>query len=183
MRFAKKIAILLLASIIVFVAGFFANIFLSFKLQYKNIVKVESKNCGVEQSIIYSIIKAESKFNKNAKSNAGAVGLMQIKLSSANYMLAQNGKLQITEAQLFVPETNIKLGTQYFAYLQKKFEDLGTAICAYNAGETVVRGWLKNSDNSTDGKTLKNIPFAETKKYLSKVQFNIKVYKKILNKN
>ncbi len=183
MRFAKKIAILLLVGVIVFVTGFFAYTFLSFKLQYKKIIEVESKNYGVEQGIIYSIIKAESKFNKNAKSSAGAVGLMQIKLSSANYMLAQNGKQQITEAQLFLPETNIKLGTQYFAYLQKKFKVLDTAICAYNAGETVVRGWLKNSNNSADGKTLKNIPFAETKKYLSKVQFNIKVYQKILRKN
>ena len=166
--------------ILILLSFFCAVIFLMFKTDYKDIVFQNSESAGVDASLVFAVIKAESNFNKNAKSTAGAIGLMQIKLATANYVLAMRGEDEITENDLFLPEINIKLGAIYLKYLLDKFENLDVAICAYNAGETVVKSWLNNSEYSNDGNTLKKIPYVETQTYLSRVKFNQKVYSKIL---
>ncbi len=181
---AKSIKIIIYFSltIIVLIAFFCGIFFLSFKLKYKDIVFAESQQYDIEPSLILSIIKAESKFNPKAKSSANAIGLMQIKLETANYILFLDGESQITETDLYIPQTNIKLGTKYFLYLLNKFENVDVSICAYNAGETVVRSWLQNNDYSNDGKTLSKIPYPETENYLQKVKFNQKIYKIMLKR-
>lgn len=176
----QKIIFYFLFMIIFLIALFCGMFFLSFKLDYKNFVSASSQEYDIEPSLIFSIIKAESKFNPNAKSSANAIGLMQIKLETANYMLYLDGENQINENYLYIPETNIKLGTKYLSYLINKFENIDVAICAYNAGETVVRSWLNNQEYSQDCKTLSKIPYKETKNYLKKVNFNQKIYKKML---
>ena len=60
-----------------------------------------------------------------------------------------------------------------------RFEDVDVVICAYNAGETVVRSWLNDNYYSNDGKTLSKIPYQETQNYLKKVKYNQNVYRKI----
>ena len=179
---AKILLSFLLSSI--FLLAFFCGIFfISFKLYYKDLVFVYGQEYNVEPSLIFSIIKAESKFNPNAKSSANAIGLMQIKLETANYMLSIDSENAITENDLYNPTINIKLGTRYLSYLTDKFENTDATVCAYNAGETIVRSWLNNQEYSLDGKTLSKIPFAETSNYLKKVSFNQKIYKKLLNTN
>ena len=188
------------AVFLIFLAIFSTFFIFSFKTTFKNIVKTEAIESGVSTAIIFAVIKAESKFSPKAKSSAGAVGLMQIKPSTAvfvaNLFLNQNKKNsqynfdlavfnsnssnEEIENQLKKPEINIKLGTKYLKYLIDKFDNLQTAICAYNAGETVVKSWLENPNYSTDGKTLKVIPFPETKAYLKKVMFNFSIYQKMV---
>ena len=165
--------------LVLIVLLFLTIFFLSFKTDYKNFVFESATQNDVSSSLVFAVIKAESKFNKNAKSTANAIGLMQVKLSTANYMLALENKSPISETELFDPQTNIELGTKYLKYLSKKFDDIQVVICAYNAGETVVNDWLKNSDYSKDGKSLDKIPYQETENYLQKVLFNQKIYKKI----
>ena len=176
----KKITLTIFVVLLILTAVFVGVFFLTFKTSYENIVETASKNYNIEKSLIYAVIKAESKFNDNAKSKANAIGLMQVKLSTANYMLELNNESALTENELFIPETNIKIGTQYLSYLINKFENLEVSICAYNAGETVVREWLNNKEYSQNGKTLTAIPYAETANYLKKVKFNYGVYKKLL---
>lgn len=166
---------------IVFLFAFVVIYFMSnFKTEYKDFVFAEAQKNDIDPALVFAVIKAESKFNKNAKSKANAIGLMQIRLETANYMLEINGENAITESQLFDPQTNIKIGTKYLSYLTKKFENLEVVICAYNAGETVVKSWLLDTQYSKDKKTLFNVPYKETKDYLSKVVFNQKMYKKML---
>lgn len=179
MKARQKVMAIFCILIIIF-AGLISIFFLSFKTNYANQINSISKQTGVESALIFSIIKAESKFNKNAESSAGAVGLMQIKLTSANYIAELDGNEKLIKEDLFIPQNNIFYGTKYLAYLINKFKNIDVAICAYNAGETNVRQWLSNSQYSSDGITLQTIPFAETEKYLKKVNFNFSVYKKIV---
>ena len=159
---------------------FCSTFFLQFKKENKDVVAKYAEKFNIEKSLIFAVIKAESKFNKNARSGAGAIGLMQVKLSTANYVLSLNDESEITEGELFEADTNIKCGVMYLRYLLDKFENLETSICAYNAGETKIREWLQNPELSTDGKSLKSVPYAETLNYLSKVKFNMRVYKNVL---
>lgn len=148
-------------------------------IQYENEIISASKTYEIDPEIIMSVINVESSFKPNAKSKKNAIGLMQIKLSTANYLCDSENKKHLTESDLFTPKTNIDFGCKYLNYLMKKFDDKFTALAAYNAGETRVRSWLNCEDFSADKKTLKTIPFEETRNYVEKIKENIKFYKKL----
>jgi len=176
----KKCAIILcVLSILTFaIAGVKLFLAVTHPIKYQNEIKLYAKEFGLPASVVASVINIESSYNKNAKSNKDAIGLMQIKLTTANYINNLNNLPSLTEEELFKPNVNIKYGCMYLRYLLNKFKNLETALCAYNAGETNVRNWL-NSDFSNDGKTLNYIPFNETRNYLIKFKSNLKYYKKI----
>ena len=71
---------------------------------------------------------------------------------------------------------NIFLGTAYFSFLYKKFQDKTLALCAYNAGPANVNAWLNKY--SSDGVNLNKIPFPETENYIKKIEQNYKFYSK-----
>ena len=133
-----------------------------------------SKEYGIDDSLVYSVIKVESKFNKKAVSKRNAKGLMQISEITQNWAQEELG-LEIID--IFDPETNIKIGCWYLNKLFKEFNDLDLVITAYNGGSGNVSKWLKNDAYSRDGNKLHEIPFEETKNYLEKVKENYRVYK------
>jgi len=132
-----------------------------------------------DKNLIYAVIMAESGFNENAVSGKGAVGLMQIKPETAEYM---RGKYSLPEGDLSNGEYNVLVGGTYLKYLSGKFSDFSAVVAAYNAGEGRVSSWLKNEEFSSDGKTLSSVPFAETANYISRVKKFYKFYK-FLSKN
>ena len=144
-----------------------------FPLKYSREIESACENFGVKEEIVYSVINIESHFNKNALSNKGAVGLMQIMPSTAEE-LAKN--LSVEDFDLTNPKDNIMLGTFYISQLLKKFENEETALCAYNAGPSNVQSWLSDSEKSSDGEALDYIPFKETRDYIEKYRKNIKYY-------
>nr|MCR5553397.1 lytic transglycosylase domain-containing protein [bacterium] len=139
-----------------------------FPTKYSEYVEASSLEFNVNKEIIYSIIKAESNFNKDCLSKAGAVGLMQVMPTTANYI---KQKLGDASFDLTDPVTNIRYGTYYFSYLYNKFNDLATALAAYNAGEGNVINWMGNNIKLDKNQ----IRFRETKTYVDKVLFFMKV--------
>ncbi len=138
---------------------------------------IENANLyGIEPSLICAFVKVESDFNPNAVSGKKAVGLMQITESTGEYIAKLNG---VRDYQLTDARTNIKFGCFYLNYLLMKFNNVDTAICAYNAGEGNVAFWLKDKEYSEDGITLKTIPFYETREYLIKIKKTFEKYKKL----
>jgi len=157
-------------------AGYKTFLSVTHPIKYQNDIIYYSKEYLLEPAVVASVINIESSYKTRVKSNQNAIGLMQIKLDTANYLNDLYLSPQITEEELFNPSTNIKYGCMYLRYLLNKFNDIETTLCAYNAGETRVRSWL-NSNYSIDGKTLNKIPFNETKNYLIKFKSNYKFYK------
>lgn len=151
----------------------------SHPLKFEDEIVFYADLCGLSPELIASVINVESSFKENAKSNKNAIGLMQVKLSTANYINTLNNNSNITEKQLFEPAVNIKYGCEYLKYLINKFEDINTSLAAYNAGETRVKSWLNSGIYSTDGKTLSYIPYKETKNYVEKINKNVNYYKKL----
>ncbi len=137
-----------------------------FPLKYQQEIIVASKLYSVDPVLIASVINAESSFDKNKVSSKHAIGLMQLLPSTAQ-------SLTDKEIDLFDPATNIKLGVKYLAYLIKKFDDVDTALFAYNAGEGNVTRWL-----TEQGKTcLNTCPFKETNAYVTKIKKSMKFYR------
>ena len=124
---------------------------------------------GVEEALVYAVMKAESGFNEDAVSGAGAVGLMQLMPSTAEFVCRMNG-IDFDLSKLKEGEYNTKLGCLYLKYLMKRFQEEETAVAAYNAGEGIVGEWLKDEEYSADGSTLKRIPYPETAQYVKKVK-------------
>lgn len=124
-------------------------------------------------ALVYAIMKAESSFQEDALSEAGAVGLMQIMPSTAKFVCKI---YDVEEGDLKDPTYNVLIGNLYLLYLKKRFASLSAIIAAYNAGEGNVRLWLKDKQYSPDGICILTTPFQETNGYLKKVQKNFKIY-------
>ena len=177
-----KIIMLIICVIILFVGSFLCFFAFFYPVKYKKIIFENCDKYQIDYTLEFSIVNAESKFMPNKVSPKGAMGLMQIMPSTAVFIADELGYENFSVESLYTPEINLQFGIYYLSYLSTKFETLEQVICAYNAGETAVRNWLKNKEYSVDGKNLDEIPYAETKGYLLKVQKNMKIYKKLVQK-
>ena len=166
----KKIA-LITVGVLLFLATCFAVFMLSFRRPYRKTVLEYAEN----PALAFAVIKAESGFSERAESKAGAIGLMQLMPSTAQFVCEQN-RIEYSYERLFEGEYNVTIGCKYLNYLLSRFSDVKTAVAAYNAGEGVVFEWLKNAEYSDDGVHLKNIPYRETRRYVKKVLNYQKIY-------
>ncbi|MBQ7652941.1 MAG: lytic transglycosylase domain-containing protein [Clostridia bacterium] len=118
--------------------------------------------------MIAAIIRVESNFDPLARSNKGAIGLMQLLPKTAEYV-AQIFKIGYDESDLLDGEKNIQIGVLYLSYLLDRFS-LEWVIVAYNAGETITKKWIES------GVSLNKIPYKETRDYYKKVVRAMKLY-------
>lgn len=172
--FCTFFGLTLLVVLLTFTVGCVYNYF--YPMKYSEEIISIAEECNLESSLIASIINVESNFNEHAVSNKGAVGVMQILPSTAEWIAKKNNK-NYREEYLKDAKYNIELGSYYLAYLIDYFGDVQLGICAYNAGQGNVSNWLKNKEYSKDGKSLQKIPFKETREYVNKVNKNYHYYK------
>ncbi len=172
--------VLIFFSCVAFSLSFF-NLYQVFShpMKFENEIKSSANEFNLSPALVASVINVESSFKVNARSKKDALGLMQIKLATANYLCELKGEKNLNEEELYKPEINIKFGCEYLNYLQKRFSDINTILAAYNAGETIVRSWLNSGIYSTDQKKLNYIPYSETRNYVEEINKNLKFYEKL----
>lgn len=175
MKFKNTVIILLILIII----GALALIYLRYPLKYIKIVEEKSDKYNLDPALVMAVINVESHFNEKAVSNKGAKGLMQITEGTGLWASESIGINNYNDEKLFEPETNIEIGTWYLNKLIQQFDNVDVALAAYNGGSGNVEKWLKDTRYSKDGKTLFEIPFTETKNYVSKVNNKYNIYRKI----
>lgn len=151
-----------------------------YPLKYIQIIEENCRKYNLSPSLVCAVIHTESKFDKDALSQKGASGLMQIVEGTADWAAEEIGLSNYSYNNIFRPEVNIEIGCWMLDRLINQFGDLDKALAAYNAGSGNVSKWLKNEKYSKDGKNLDEIPFAETKNYIKRVRFNAKIYDYIL---
>jgi soluble lytic murein transglycosylase len=143
-------------------------------------VEKYSEENGLDKYLVYAVIKAESNFNPNVKSNADARGLMQLMEETAVERSNVIENEDIEAYDLYDPETNIKLGTSYLSYLLELYDgNTVLAIIAYNAGLGNVKQWIKDGVIKPDGSDIENIPYKETENYVRKILRDYQMYLKI----
>lgn len=148
--------------------------------KYSVYVEKYSQEYNLDENLVYSIIKAESKFNEKALSRRGAKGLMQIADITRDWAIEQ---LELSDdIDIYDPETNIRIGCWYLNTLYKEFGKTDLVIVAYNGGSGNVKKWLSDREYSYDGENLRIIPFSETDSYLQKVKKNYEQYNKLYSK-
>ena len=184
-KFIKRMIIIIFLLAIIFVLFRVIrvqNIILKgiYPTTYSEYVVKYSEENDLDKYMIYSIIKAESNFNPNVKSQSDAIGLMQLLEETANERANIIEDHNVTEEDLYDPETNIKLGTSYYAYLLKHYGNNNVlALAAYNAGMGNVDNWIKNGVIKSDGSDIENIPYKETNNYVRKILRDYQMYLKL----
>ncbi len=184
-KFAKRILIAI--TVVLLITLFFKVINIQnfvlkkvYKQDYSEYVTKYAEMYNMDPLWIYAIIKVESNFNKDARSNSGAKGLMQLMDSTAIEMAKKDGIENFTNDMLFDPEMNIRLGTKYFDELLTKYnENYYLAIAAYNGGIGNVDTWIQKGVIEEDGSNIENIPYKETNVYVRKTIKSYNMYKKI----
>lgn len=140
-------------------------------------------------SLIMSIIKQESGFNKSAISTAGAVGFMQLMPKTAKEM-AKRMKLPFSKKRLTTDaQYNIKLGSYYINHLLKRFNNSYIlAIASYNAGPNNTKKWIKDNGDPRIFKNkyeiidwIEKISFSETRNYVQRILENSVIYSHLIN--
>jgi len=152
--------------------------FLIYPVKYKSYIVSSSSQFDVSASLIASVINCESSYNPLAVSSSGAIGLMQIMPATGEYLADKYGLADFVIDNLYDIQTNITLGSYYLSILLNEFNDLKTALVAYNAGPTKARTWLLDTNYSQNGTTLDTTPYPVTNNYVDKVIKNINMYKK-----
>ncbi len=148
-----------------------------YPLRFKDEIIKFSGESHLSPAFVASVINAESHFNKDARSNVGAIGLMQLLPKTAEF-INEKDNLNLKISDLCNIDTNIALGCAYLHYLLEKFTDKFTVLCAYNAGEGNVNKWLTDEKYSQNHKTLTYTPFPATNYYATKVLHDEKIYRK-----
>lgn len=153
---------------------------LRYPTEYEEFVLKYSNMYDVDEYLVYSIIRSESNYTKDAVSKKGAIGLMQIMPDTGMWVAEKLEIENFTSEDLFDTEKNIMIGVWYFKYLLDKFNgEVSLAVTAYNAGPTNVNKWLSQKEYSDNGQQLNVIPFEETRKYEQKVMNTYAMYKRI----
>jgi len=111
----------------------------------------ESIKYNFNPLLITAIIKTESNFDPQAVSDSYAYGLCQVRRFIAPELASNIGiEWDGAEKTLFDPIKNIKIGVYYLSILNRDFNDLKTAVIAYNQGPYAVQELLTNNQELPD---------------------------------
>lgn len=150
---------------------------LRFPLLFEAPVRAAAKRRGLPPSLVYSIIRGESAFVTDARSSAGALGLMQMMPATGKETASHLGMAWKNPTELLSPEKNILLGSEYLRRVLRQFGgSFPLAAAAYNAGPGRVKSWLPKSGCVPADVWVELIPFVETEGYVRRALFYAAVY-------
>jgi peptidoglycan lytic transglycosylase len=125
-----------------------------YPLRYEHIVRGHAENYRLDPALVAAVIYQESKFRAEARSDSGAVGLMQLLPETAKGIAMRTGGSQFQVSDLLDPEINIRYGCWYLRHLLDKYGSLDRALAAYNGGQ---------------GNVDRGVEFPETRHYVDRV--------------
>jgi soluble lytic murein transglycosylase len=143
-----------------------------FPVRHWGIISEQASKLKMDPNLVLGLIRQESAFNEKARSKANALGLMQILPSTGRKLAKQSRITRYTSKKLFQAETNIILGTRYFAFFLQQYGKPELALAAYNAGDSRVKRWLQEWGDLDMAEFVEQIPFAETRGYVKQVLSN-----------
>jgi soluble lytic murein transglycosylase-like protein len=146
-----------------------------YPMKYRDEIDKYSKENGLDPFLIMGLIHQESYYDPKARSNVGALGLMQLMPSTGKELAGRLG----TSFNLTDAKTNIHLGTAHFKMLVNLFGgNTELAIASYNAGQGRVAQWRRTLPHSMD-EFLEAIPFRETRTYVKHVVMLASAYRRM----
>lgn len=150
--------------------------------RYLHSIRKEAGHNGLDPALVLAVMRQESHFVANARSRAGARGLMQIMPRTGRRLM---GAKKFRADTLYHPGTSIHYGTKFLARLVDQYGgSLVKALGAYNAGPHRMNGWLKSPRCRRDEDFLvEDISIAETRDYIKRVLEGYYIYSWLLGES
>jgi len=146
---------------------------------FREVFDEQARATGLEEAWLLGLVRQESRFIVDAKSSAGARGLMQLMPKTARWVAKRSGLRDFSLARVSEVPVNIALGS---SYLKHVLDDLGhplLASAAYNAGPGRARRW-RDARPLEGAIYAETIPFNETRDYVKKVMANTMHYAQLI---
>jgi soluble lytic murein transglycosylase len=143
----------------------------------REVVTAEAHEFEIDPYLMAAIVRQESSFDIDARSRAGARGLMQVMPGTARQAARRMG-LEWSDHLLHVPDANLHVGAAHLAILLRHYG--GSAVptlAAYNAGLTPVELWRRFPEARDPALFVERIPYAETRGYVRSVLRNWTIYR------
>jgi len=156
---------------------------LRFVAPFPELLKPTASKFDLDPAWVYGLIRQESRFIQEARSSAGASGLMQLMPATARWVAGRMGMKDFRPARVNEPETNIRLGTYYLRMVLDELDGSPLlASAAYNAGPGRPRSWRATLPQPVEGAIFAEIiPFHETRLYVQAVLSNAVWYSAIFS--
>jgi soluble lytic murein transglycosylase len=147
---------------------------------FREPILAEGRLRGLDPRLLAALIRAESRFDRQALSPAAARGLTQFSLPSARHVAARLGLARLDPDDLYRAETAIDLGGAYLAELLKNFGGVAhLAVAAYNSGEPEAQLWRAYCFSGEPEEYFTKVSFRETRSYLARVLSNWSHYQRL----
>lgn len=143
---------------------------LSFPKGFEERVRFFSRKYALDEFLVYSVIREESHFDKEAVSVSDARGLMQLLPSTALESAPKAGLSNFETSQLFSPDTNLELGCYYLSWLLEIFGgNFALSLAGYNGGPTSAKTWYEKNGSLDIDEFVEEIPFEQSRNYVKKI--------------
>ena len=154
------------------------NIYLkeAYPMKYSSYVEKYAKENNISEYLVYAVIKTESGFRTDARSDVGARGLMQIMEDTFDWIKFKRGDTDTVYYDMYSAEKNIEYGCWLLGFLYEEFGDIDCVAAAYHSGRGNVNNWLSDRRYSADGIHLDYIPISDTAHYVDKINATMEVY-------
>jgi soluble lytic murein transglycosylase len=147
---------------------------------FQDVVEKAAAKYKVDNHLIYSIMRAESRYDQNAISYVGARGLMQIMPYTGQKIAIRKNDQDFQVNTLWEVTKNIDYSAWYLAELNKIFSNHpALVIAAYNAGPAAVETWFRRYHFNDTAEFIDGIPFKETRRYVKEVLTYLGSYNQI----
>lgn len=147
----------------------FSDFDIRFPVVYQDLVYDNAKRNSIDPAWVYGVVRQESAFMEDARSSAGAMGLMQLMPATARMTARMLNTRLRSKYELLDADKNIKLGS---AYLRRMLDENNghqiLATASYNAGPHRVKAWMPDQEFPADI-WVEMIPFDETREYVRRV--------------
>ncbi|MBA7583143.1 hypothetical protein ES708_25083 [subsurface metagenome] len=125
-----------------------------------------SRSEGFPATVFLALVREESHFDAHIVSRAGAVGLTQLMVPTAEDMAYL---LKMKNPDLRDPHINLVLGAEHFGRLLKRLKNIPKALLAYNAGLSRLRQWERTFGDLPIELLIEALPYQESRHYLRKI--------------
>jgi len=154
---------------------------LRFPLVYQDKIMSEARSHNIEPAFAFALIRQESAFTTDARSHAGALGLMQLMPRTARQLAKNLGLKKPSKQTLINTDTNLKLGMHHLKSVLKRYNNnTALAAAAYNAGEHRVKQWIPKQGIIDSDLWAETLPFRETRNYVQNILMFAAIYDHLL---
>jgi soluble lytic murein transglycosylase len=156
------------------------NFSLRYPVPYRDVFESYARAQGLDEAWVFGLVRQESRFVTDARSSAGAAGLMQIMPRTARFIASKIGLRNFKPKSVTEVPTNVNLGTGYMKLVLEQLGHPVLASAAYNAGPARAKRW-RDARPLEGAIYAETIPFSETRDYVKKVMANSVFYAALLD--